>query len=49
MMTNELLVLVQHIVWALIALRAVSFLHKLLPVIKDKDVHVEKGVKVDVE
>ena len=48
-MIADVLDLVQHIVWALIALRAVSFLHKLLPVIKDKDVHVEKGVKVDVE
>ena len=42
--------IIDDIIWAIVALRAVHFLHRLIPLIQNKKVSVKKGgVEVEVE
>ena len=47
---EEVSAIIQDIIWAIVAFRAVHFLHRLIPLIEKKHVSVKKGgVEVEVE
>ena len=47
---EALIPLFNDIIWAIVAFRAVHFLHRLIPLIEKKHVSVKKGgVEVEVE